>query len=184
MPTYISLLRAVNVGGRAFKMADLRACLSQAGLQDVETYIQTGNVRFRTAMRSRPKVGRYVEQVLAAECGFEVPAILLSPDELRRTYDEAERMSSPFAGSDGFGRYVVFFKEGDVPDPEIAERISAWDRPGEWATVLGRAVHVWLDRPSMQADFFGAFKQALAPGTNRNLKVVRTMAERWGDRAG
>lgn len=180
VPTYISLLRAVNVGGRVFKMADLRTCLEASGLADVETYIQTGNVRFRTSMRSRAKVERHVEDALAGGCGFDVPALLYSPEELTRVYDDAARMSSPFGTSDGYGRYVIFFKEADVPDEGAAEQIAAWDRPGESAVVLGRAVHVWLDHPTMQAEFFGAFKKALAPGTNRNLKVVKAMAERWG----
>ena len=52
MPTYIALLRAVNVGGRIYKMADLREHLTESGLEDVETHIQTGNVRFRSSMRS------------------------------------------------------------------------------------------------------------------------------------
>jgi uncharacterized protein (DUF1697 family) len=180
VPTYISFLRAVNVGGRVFKMADLRACLTQAGLEDVETYIQTGNVRFRTAMRSRPKVERYVEQALADGCGFDVPVVMLSPEELSRVYDDAAGMSSPFGESDGYGRYVVFFKEADVPDPGVADEIAAWDHPGESAVLIGRAVHIWLDHPTMQAEFFGAFKKVLFPGTNRNLKVVRTLTERWG----
>ena len=42
----------VNVGGRNYKMADLREHLTESGLDEVETHIQTGNVRFRTAMRS------------------------------------------------------------------------------------------------------------------------------------
>jgi hypothetical protein len=58
--------------------------------------------------------------------------------------------------------------------------MAAWDQPGESAAVIDRAVHVWLDHPTMQAEFFGAFKKALFPGTNRNLKVVSTLAERWG----
>jgi hypothetical protein len=31
-----------------------------------------------------------------------------------------------------------------------------------------------------EARFFGAFHKALAPGTNRDLRVVGTLAERWG----
>ncbi len=181
MPSYIAFLRAVNVGGRVFKMADLRSCLEEAGLEDVETYIQTGNVRFATSMRSRPKVERYVEEALAGGCGFEVPAILFTPVELRQVCDEAMRLPSPFKKSEGgHGRYVTFFKEEDVPGPEAADEIAAWDRPGESAAVVDRAVHIWLDHPTMQAEFFGAFKKVLAPGTNRNLKVVTTLAERWG----
>ncbi|HEX6514681.1 MAG TPA: DUF1697 domain-containing protein [Nocardioidaceae bacterium] len=179
MPTYISLLRAVNVGGRVVRMADLRRCLEQSGLADVETYIQTGNVRFRTAMRSRLKVERHVEQTLATACGFDVPAMLFSPEELGATFEQAMRLPSPFDGSPGHGRYLVFFKEGDVPGPDVAEQIAGWDRPGESAAVLDRAVHLWLDHPTMQSDFFGTFKKALAPGTNRNLTVVRAMVDRW-----
>ena len=66
MPTYIALLRALNVGGRYYKMTDLRAHLDDSGLEDVETYIQTGNVRFRTLMRSPAKVESHVEAVLAS----------------------------------------------------------------------------------------------------------------------
>lgn len=180
MPEYVAFLRAVNVGGRVFKMADLRRCLEDAGLRDVETYIQTGNVRFRTTMRSRGKVERHVEEVLTAAAGFDVPAVLFDPPELRQVHDEVMRLPSPFGESQGFGRYVVLFKEQDVPDPDAAAAIEAWDRPGESGAVVPRAVHVWLDHPTMQADFFGAFKKVLAPGTNRNLKVVSRLAERWG----
>jgi len=180
MPSYIAFLRAVNVGGRVLKMADLRSCLEQAGLTDVETYIQTGNVRFATSMRSTAKVERYVEQAIAAGCGMDVPVVMLRPEELRAVHDQAMRLPSPFGGSEGHGRYLTFFKERDVPGPEVAQQIAAWDRPGESATVVDRAVHIWLDHPTMQAEFFGAFKKVLRPGTNRNLKVVTTLAQRWG----
>lgn len=179
MPSWIAFLRAVNVGGRTLKMADLRACLEDAGLEDVETYIQTGNVRFRTSMRSAAKVERHLEETIAERCGLEVPTVIFTPEELRGVHAEADGLSSPFA-SGGFGRYLVLFKEGDVPGADASARIDAWSQPGESAAVLTRAVHVWLDHPSMQADFFGAFKKELSPGTNRNFKVVTTLAERWG----
>jgi len=180
MPSYIAFLRAVNVGGRVLRMADLRSCLEQAGLTDVETYIQTGNVRFGTSMRSLDKVERYVEEAIAAGCGMDVPVVMLRPEKLRAVHDQAMRLPSPFGGSEGHGRYLTFFKERDVPGPEVAQQIAAWDRPGEAATVVDRAVHIWLDHPTMQAEFFGAFKKVLKPGTNRNLKVVTTLAQRWG----
>jgi uncharacterized protein (DUF1697 family) len=180
MARYVAFLRAVNVGGRKVTMADLRKCLDEAGLDDVETYIQTGNVRFRTAMRSRPKIERHVEETLANHCGFEVPAILFTPAELSQVYDDATRLPPPFPASDGQRRYVTVFKEADAPDPETAAEVAAWSHPGESATVAGRAVHIWLDHPTMEAEFFGAFKNVLAPGTNRNLTVIKTLAERWG----
>jgi uncharacterized protein (DUF1697 family) len=180
MPTYIALLRAINVGGRVYKMAELRAHLSESGLEQVETYIQTGNVRFRTAMRSAARVERHLESVLRAGSGFDVPSIVLSPGELREVYDDATALPAPFGSPEpGHRRYVTFFKPGEAPDPEAARAIAAWERPGESAVAIGRAVHVWLDHPTADAEFFGAFKKVLAPGTNRDLRVVTTLAQRW-----
>jgi len=181
MPTFITLLRALNVGGRFYKMADLRSCLESAGLEDVETYIQTGNVRFSTSMRSVAKVERYVEEALSGGCGFDVPAIVFTPRELRQVYDDAVSLPPPrFGATEGQRRYVISFKQGEAPDAATAERIAAWDRDGEQAVAVGRAVHVWLAHSTHEAKFFGAFKKALAPGTSRDLKVMRTLAERWG----
>ena len=180
MPTYIALLRAVNVGGRVYKMADLREHLTGSGLEDVETYIQTGNVRFKSSMRSAAGVEKHVEEVLGEHAKFEVPSVIFTPKELQAVYDDAKSLVPSFPKVEGQRRYVTFFKAGHAPSGEVATRIEEWDAKGEAAFVRGRAVHIWLDHKMQDATFFGAFKKALAPGTNRDLKVVTTLAERWG----
>src|SRR5689334_474260 len=141
MPTYIALLRAVNVGGRVYKMADLRQHLTDSGLEDVETYIQTGNVRFKTSMRSPAKVEKHVEQVLGEHAKFEVPSVIFSPQELRAVYDEAQALTPRFAKVEGQRRYVTFFKVGHAPTGDVAKQIDEWDAEGECAFVRDRAVH-------------------------------------------
>jgi uncharacterized protein (DUF1697 family) len=179
VPTYIALLRAVNVGGRYYRMAALRDHLTESGLTEVETYIQTGNVRFRTRMRSAAKVEAHVEEVLGRHCGFDVPTIVLTPAELGAIHRDALRLAAPGTGTPR--RYVSFFKPGEAPGGEVARAIAEWDAPGESALVVGRAVHVCITGSMMDARFFAAFKKALAPGTNRDLKVVTALAERWGE---
>src|SRR5262249_51141954 len=72
MPTYIAFLRAINIGKRQFaKAAIIKAC-EDAGCTDVETYINTGNVRVTTPLRSRAKVEATLEAAFAAEAGFDV----------------------------------------------------------------------------------------------------------------
>jgi uncharacterized protein (DUF1697 family) len=45
MPTYVILLRGINVGGKnQVSMADLRTCLEDLGYSNVSTYIASGNV--------------------------------------------------------------------------------------------------------------------------------------------
>lgn len=42
---YVALLRGINVGGHnKIKMADLREALIPLGLQNIRTYIQSGNI--------------------------------------------------------------------------------------------------------------------------------------------
>jgi uncharacterized protein (DUF1697 family) len=49
--TYVALLRGINVGGNnRLPMADLRAMMSELGLSDVKTVLQSGNAVFRTSM--------------------------------------------------------------------------------------------------------------------------------------
>jgi len=180
VPTYIALLRAVNVGGRSYRMADLREHLTESGLSDVETYIQSGNVRFRTPMRSPAKVERHCEEVLSRHSGFEVPAVLLTAAELTAIHADALRLVEGQPGVEGARCYVSFFKEGAAPTGDEARRIEAWDAPGEVARVAGRAVHVWLDHRMSDAGFFPAFRRPLAAGTVRDLTVVRALVERWG----
>ena len=54
MTVYVALLRGVNVGSKnRIKMADLQQALEAAGLGNVETYIQSGNLIFETQRRGR-----------------------------------------------------------------------------------------------------------------------------------
>lgn len=178
MPFHVAFLRAVNVGKRQVRMADLRAWLEEDGFRDVETYIQTGNVRVGTPLRSAAKVEQRLEALLAERCGFEVPSIILSPAELTRVYADALALEPPDPAAPGQRRYVVFFK--DEVAAEHLERMAAYDPPNERIRAVGRAVHIWISGSFHEARVFGAFKKALAEGTNRDLKVVATLAERWG----
>ena len=83
MPVYVSLLRAVNVGGRKLAMTDLRALYEQHGHADVVTYVQSGNVVSRTSARSAAAVGRTISAAIADELGLEVEVLVRTPKELR-----------------------------------------------------------------------------------------------------
>ncbi len=178
MPTWIALLRAVNVGGRTYKMADVRAHLTDSGLADVETWIQSGNVRFASRMRSPAKVAAHVERVLGEHAGFEVPALVLTPGELTAVHADALALPPPFGDAEGQRRYVAFLPE--PPDEAGAALVGGWDVDGERAWVRGRTVHLWTVRPMHETAVFPGLKRALAGGTVRDLKVVATLAERWG----
>ena len=76
MPSFIALLRGVNVGGRnPIPMAELRALGSELGWANVQTYIQSGNVVFRTAGPTATLEGE-LERAIEGRSGLSVPVIV------------------------------------------------------------------------------------------------------------
>ncbi|MDD2284537.1 MAG: DUF1697 domain-containing protein [Paludibacter sp.] len=65
MSQYLALLRGINVGGKnIIKMSELQACFEGMNLTDVQTYIQSGNVIFKSSEQDRIKLSARIEQVL------------------------------------------------------------------------------------------------------------------------
>ncbi len=178
MPTHLAFLRAANVSPRWVKMDLLRNVLQQNAFDNVETYIQSGNIRVTTARRSPRIVGEQLERVIEQEFGFPVPCLMRSPHELRDIASYAEQLTSPFPGED-VRRYVTLCS-APVPG-EAAATLDAWDRPGERLMVHGSEVHWWLTVPTHQARISNArLEKLVGTATTRDLKVIRALADRWG----
>jgi uncharacterized protein (DUF1697 family) len=176
MPAYIAFLRAMNVGGRFAKMADLRAGLVSKGFGDVESYIQSGNLRFTSSRRSATKVELALQTAVEELCGFTVKAIVRTPDELGEVASYGSGLESPLGGA---RRYVTFLKED--PDHELAAMLNGWDVPGERAHVHGREVYLWLTHPSHAAKLGNArIERGGVVATSRDWKVVSALGEMWG----
>jgi uncharacterized protein (DUF1697 family) len=76
MAIQVALLRAVNVGGRGkVPMADLKACLTSFGLDDVRTLLQSGNVVFGSD-DGGPALESRLEAHLLAELGLRTTVII------------------------------------------------------------------------------------------------------------
>ena len=177
MATYIAFLRAINVGGRFVKMADLRAGLSHKGFGEVESYIQSGNLRFSSSLRSVAKVELAVETALAELCGFTVRTIVRTPAQLSEVVSHGAALESPLTGD--LRRYVTLLKRD--PDDELVAMMDGWDVAGERAHVNGRDVHVWLAHPSHEAKLTNArIERGGVVATTRDWKVVSALGEKWG----
>ncbi|MGN4443528.1 DUF1697 domain-containing protein [Bacillus cereus group sp. MYBK79-1] len=76
MTIYIALLRGINVGGhKVIKMADLKEMFESIGLKQVKTYIQSGNIVFKsegniTFLKER------IQSEIKNVFGFDVPVML------------------------------------------------------------------------------------------------------------
>lgn len=84
---YIALLRAINVGGRTVKMQRLREVFTGLGLDDVRSYINSGNLFFDTYEADRAALTARIEAALHDALGYNVPVFLRTVDELQAVVD-------------------------------------------------------------------------------------------------
>jgi uncharacterized protein (DUF1697 family) len=83
MTRYVALLRGINVGGKnLIKMAALRACFEELGFSDVATYIQSGNVLFRTGGK-RAELTARIEGALAEAFSYQASVLLRSKKQMQ-----------------------------------------------------------------------------------------------------
>lgn len=183
MTTYVAFLRAINLGAtRRFPAADLRVVVEGAGCTGVETHLNTGNVRLDTRLRSRGRLEEVLEAAFVADRGFDVPTVALTPAEVRAVVQDADAMDAELGG---VGAHYVSLLKAE-PGPELLDGVrddvaqAAYD--GEHVRVCGRAVHLALEERGgyHRAKLSNAWvEKRLGVATNRNLTVLRAIADRW-----
>ena len=85
MPTYISILRGINVSGqKKILMSDLKALYESLGFKNVVTYIQSGNVIFQFKKETDAKLSQMIEAAISKKYQFDVPVIIRSLEEVEK----------------------------------------------------------------------------------------------------
>jgi len=115
MTTWVILLRGVMPTGKnKVPMAPLRVALDAAGLKDVQTYIQSGNVVARSRL-GQGKVEALVHDVIADSFGGDITVIVRAAEDYRAILE-----GCPFKRAETKRRYYTIL--GNEPDaPKAAE---------------------------------------------------------------
>ncbi len=105
---YIALLRGINVGGNSIiRMADLKTCLLKADFQNVETFIQSGNVIFDSPEREIQKLETRMEETIFKTFKFNTKVLIRSEEQLTRILKEVPK---DWKERDDLRCYIVFVK--------------------------------------------------------------------------
>ena len=113
MPTFIALLRGINVGGNPLKMRRLVEICDELGLRNVTTLLQSGNVVFDSDETSAGLSVR-MERALAGETRLPVSVIVKSAAQMKKVV-----AANPFAGDaaiDPYTLHVTFLSEPATKD--------------------------------------------------------------------
>jgi uncharacterized protein (DUF1697 family) len=133
--TFVALLRGVNVGGRnPIKMTALKSCVEDAGFDRVETFIQSGNVVFRTVRTSVGKLTAQIEEAIENTFGISSRVVVVSRDRLKAVIDEAP---AAWRSRGDLRRNIAFLR----PPVTAAAALKEIDvRPGVDVVAAGKGV--------------------------------------------
>ena len=181
MPTFVALMRGINVGSaRKLPMADLRALCESLGLEHPRTYIQSGNLLV-DAKGDRAALRRLLEKELAARFGFAVDVIVRTAAEW-----EGYVAANPFAGdAKALPRMVHLYLSRDPLKSGAAKALEPRAQTGERICVAAGAL--WIDygangvaRSKLNPILID--KACGSPATGRNwnsvLKIGKMIEER------
>jgi uncharacterized protein (DUF1697 family) len=177
---FVVLLRGVNVGGRnKLPMADLRVALAAEGMENVHTYIQSGNIVLDTSSPSAETTAARVRAVIARDFGLDVPAIALEAKDLAGIVD-----ANPFPDEPDHRRVhaiVLPLAPGADGLAFVAERqaMAAAKGSADIVTVIDRTAYLHTPDGFGTSDLARTLtsgrRNPLADGTARNWATVTTL---------
>ena len=175
METYISILRGINVSGqKKIKMADLKALYEKLGFQDVQTYIQSGNVVFKSLKTKKTALKNKIEAEISKQYGFDVPLQILEHKELSLVFE-----NNPFIrrNKDINKLYVTFLE--NLPENENILAISNIQSGDDEFIVDGKVIYVFCPNGAGHTKFSNIFfeKKLKTIATTRNWKTVSRLLE-------
>jgi uncharacterized protein (DUF1697 family) len=179
VPTFAALIRAINLGAKnKVAMPALKASLGELGYEDVTTYVQSGNVVFRTPGAAKAEhVASSVERRIAMDFGIDAAVLVRTAAELRKI-----AAANPFLKDerDPVKLHVVFL-DGKPPAKARAE-LDPERSPPDRFHVHGREIYLHLPngsaRSKMTIDYFERHLGVRATG--RNWKTVEKLVELAG----
>jgi uncharacterized protein (DUF1697 family) len=104
MTVWLAFLRAVNVGKRQMKMAELKALCEELGYGKVKTLLASGNVRFECAHDPKAELEAAIEK----RWGWFSEAVMRSGEEIEAMIASAPFKAYPDEGP--FHRYIMMFE--------------------------------------------------------------------------
>ena len=170
MTVYVSLLRAVNVGGSGLiKMDALREAYEAVGLADARTLLQSGNVLFRSGLTDRPRLAKRIRQEIERRFDLQVEVIVRTLAEVASIVERGPVLS-PRADK---SKLLVMFLSS-VPDAASQEALKNWHKSKELEELLEiRGSEIYLYYP------YGVGRSKLTSGVIESKLDTSGTARNW-----
>ncbi|MFL6127638.1 MAG: DUF1697 domain-containing protein [Mycobacteriales bacterium] len=179
MPTWVALLRAVNlVSHNRVSMPKLREALAGSGFGTVRTYVNSGNVVLDSPLRSPAKVAAAIHDVIVEHFGVDTPVIVRTGRQL------AEVLAwNPFpAAVDRQPKLVAVIHLAAEPAPAAVEEVLAADVSPDEIAVRGSEVVVAWAKGTGNPKTDRVLRRIGVEGTARNWRTLTALVEMTSSR--
>ncbi len=175
MQNYIAILRGINVSGqKIIKMAELRDHLASLGFSNLVTYIQSGNIVFRSEAKENAVLEEMIHQNIKENYAFDVPVIVRSQKEWQAVVD---RFPFNLEDYDIKRIGVVYLKSSPAQIP--TEEINTYKATSDKIVYEEKEIYLYV------SDGFGSSKltnnvferKLKMPSTTRNWKTTLKLLE-------
>ncbi len=164
MTVFISMLRGINVSGqKKIKMDELRKLYESLGFENVQSYIQSGNVIFKSALADTKKIVETIEVGIKQEFGYDVIVILRTREELQKIVS-----NNPFLDKELSKVHVVYLSKlsGEYSEEELSKPKD----PSEEFQIKEKEIYLYLPKGSGRTKLTNNFfeKKLGVKATTRN----------------
>jgi uncharacterized protein (DUF1697 family) len=174
MKTYVALFRGVNVGGsHVLPMRALTSLLEKHGCADVRTYIQSGNVVFRSAVSDADRLAAALMTAVSRGHGFRPRVLVLTRSELERA-----AASNPFPEADEAPKTVHVFFLAERPKKPDLEALESVRVQSERFALEGKVFYLHTPDGFGTSKLAGRVERFLGvEATARNWRTVKALLE-------
>ena len=172
MRTYVVLLRGVMPYGKnKVPMPTLRTILSESGLRDVQTYIQSGNVIAKSRLNS-VEVETFVHDAIKEKIGAHISVIARTAEQFRGIFEQ-----NPFVNVDNTRVYFSLLHK--PPDRDRRERFLLTDFSPVTVQLIGDTLYTLYSTKLSDSKFTNSFfeKQLKVTSTSRNFNTMSKLVE-------
>jgi uncharacterized protein (DUF1697 family) len=172
---YVALLRGINVTGKnMIRMETLRATFEALGFEDVKSYINSGNLVFKTVRTDDAKLAKKIHDAIQRDFGFDISVMVRPITEVREIV-----AWDPFKGQFESHKDVHVFFLNDKLTEEQEARLLEQGNENELFAISGRHVACFLKIHITDSAVGKGFidKKLKVAATGRNWRTVKTIAE-------
>ncbi len=174
MNTFVALLRGVNVGGKHIvPMQELRLLLNSKSYTDIKTYIQSGNIIFRSSVNNKSSINKKISSIIAKKYNFTAEVLTLTLADIQEAID-----NNPFSvNPTEYKNLYLYFLLGEAKGGS-AEKLEELKAKTEQLYLSNRVLYMYAKEGIGRSKLAAKIDKILGVSTTaRNMKTVTKLQE-------